>query len=356
MTMKKMISLALAACMALALTVPVGAASTENKNAGEVRTVVQGPYSFVVTEQTDEYGRVTRTYHRDIAMDADDNSGDVDSTVDGAVTDNYAETKALLLVLGMEQEFIDNLSPETLAEIASSQDLSGVVSYVKSGTNGDVTIVDEKTALRESAAKQGGISTYEQGTEEFDGYIRVFHQVTHQGGGKFLYVTDARWLKMPRFKTNDSIGSSALDCTMTPGTESGWYSYTKTKRSNNNVSGSGPIAIKASDKHYILEGNGWIGAAAIVNIPEDDSDYKYTNFKAHFQYNGHRTNTSSPGYFMSIGNYCHTKASVSSSGITIQMKTVKNLAKENVLAGLIGLKIGTSREAYPVVLEVKYTP
>lgn len=358
MTMKKMISLALAVCMALALAVPVGAVATESQNSGEVKTVVQGSYSFVITEQTDEYGRVTRTYHRDLAMDADDNSCDADSTIAGDANDNYAEVKALLLVLGMEQDFIDNLSSETLEELASSQDFSGEVSYVKSDAKGNTEIVDEQTALRGSAiSNQGDISTCEQDVDTFDNYIRVFHQVTHQGAGKFLYVTDARWLNMPRFKTDDSIGSSAQNCTATPGTGSGWYSYTKTNRSNGTVSDSGKNVIKTSDKYIVKGDEGWVGSAAIVNIPEDDMDYKYKNFKAHYQYNGHITNTSNHGWFMSIGTYCHTKASATFSGISIQLRSMSLKGNtENIVGGLIGLRIGMAREAYAVPLEVEYNP
>lgn len=341
----RIISLVLVLCLAFTLGISVSAADATPAN-GDTKIITSNGYTFEITESVDSSGKITRSYHQD-------NSHPVQNSLTIAhsnpQTIDYSKTKTLLSVLGMEDDFIKELSSEDLDIYKNSDHITGTVMYYKTDASDNTYPVDEATALREAAQlnadEPSNIQPLANKTETYGSIIRVYHATAHQGGGKYLFSTDARWLTMPRFKMKDTIGSCASNCTYTDGTGSGWYTYTKTKRSSG-VATPYTYDISAKDMDFVTN-QGWAGSAAFINIPENDSYYTYTDYKAHYQYRGKVFNPQLITNFNSVGNYCHSLVSFSISEIAIDFSG-KNAS--------IGLSLSIQQKSYSAVVEENYAP
>lgn len=347
--MKKFLSILLSILIIASLS--MSAFATSSEDASETVSV-----DFNMTETVDEYNRVVRTFERDIGNNAQICSGEID----------YSETKAILLAIGMEQDFIDKLSVDTLEIYRTSQQLVGITSYTKSDGNGNVEYVDEKVALEESAiineaqkerAKRftSGdkvIQTRTQDTYE-DSYMRVFYLVTYEGSGEYYYSTDARWLTMPFFRGKDSIGSCAQNATVTNNTRSGWYEYDVTYINLGATTSSYYNASISSSNYKNAVNGSWYGSAGIIDLPSDiysDSySVMYTNYKAHYEYNGHVTSPASPSWFNTIGTYDH-------STFTISFSPSVSIDTSGTVSASIGIDVVGVTEPRSEELEIYYQP
>lgn len=348
--MKKLLSVLLSVLILASSSFSAFATSTEDV----AKTVLD---DFGITETVDEYHRVVRTFERDeVSNTARTRSGDID----------YSETKAILLALGMEQDFIDKLSTDTLEIYRTSPQLVGTTSYTKSDADYNMEYVEEEVALEESAIikeaqeekieqlarEERVIQTRTQDTYE-DSYMRVFYLVTYQGSGNYYYSTDARWLTMPFFRGKDSIGSCTQNGTVTDSTRSGWYEYDITYITNGVVTYDyDNTSISSSDYKNAVNGN-WYGSAGIINLPNDIStDYMitmYDNYKAHYEYNGHVNYPNLASWFNTVGSYVHsTFAIVFSPSVSID-------TSGNVSAS-IGIAVAGVKDTRSVELEIYYQP
>lgn len=273
----------------------------------------------------------------------------------------YAETKALLSELGMEQYAIDNLTDEDLEKYANSKKIVAAVSYSKVDENNEITYLNETTATEEAAeiterqtAKMyntaNGIQTADQGTYE-DSYMRVFFMTTYHWDGSYTFSTDARWLTMPVFRWSDVIGASAQHCTVTPSTRSGYVEYDRLLIGPG-INSSEEIHSELNASNFQEANDGtFYGSGAIIDLPFDaintgGTSMYYQDYKAHYQYDGHVLDPATAHYFNAVGSYTHSRATISwSPSISIGVDGVSGSL------GISGLGVQDVRD---VLLEIYY--
>ena len=181
--------------------------------------------------------------------------------------------------------------------------------------------------------------------------MRVFYLVSYLGDAAYYFSTDARWLSMPLFRGYDSIGSCAQNATVIPGTGNGYVEYDiaeiingKTRRSSD--------GYDISNCKNAVNGS-WYGSAGVFNLPNDSHigniSTMYSNFKAHYEYEGHVTHPNTSSYFNTIGAYDHSKLRLSfSPSVSIDMN--------GDFSASIGLAITSSTDTRGVELEIHYIP
>lgn len=316
--------------------------------------VYENGYNFNIFEETDENLQTTRTYVRPDVQTCD-------------VSDKIDETKALLVALGMNEDAIDNLSASGLQNFANGSTISVTTSYIKYDKEGNATYLPENVAVMEATQLQNqrrqsfisGISPYStpdyEGSTE-DGYLLVTYAVTDTSNsshpGRFFFSTDAEWLAMPVFRGKDSLGSCAMDCTVSNETRYGNYSYDV-------LTNNGVDTIYDEDGGDITniqnkpEGN-WYGSAGIFNLPNDVQglgiSIMYENFAAHFEYEGYVTSPSESRNFNTVGSYSHSTMSLS-----INPSLSIDLGSGDVSAS-IGLSVVDGEDRASVEFTVHYIP
>lgn len=319
------------------------------------KTIKTNGYSFNITEKTDNNYSIIRTYTKDIANNK--SSKDLD------------ETKALLVSLGMDEDSVDELYTDTLYTFSNSSNIWLTTTYTK---------IDEKnntsTQVPESVAKAEAIkSEYElnllkansnipsfsaninraTNSEVYkDSYMKVTYAVAYKGGGSYFFSVDAKWLKLPIFRGRDSIGSCAMNCTVTPNTSKGHYSYTTTIVDKFNHVTTNKNKIEITNRQNAINGN-WYGSAGIFTLPKNgansQSSVSHKNIKAHYEYSGHISNPDQANWFNTVGTYDHSTAGISPSasiGIDIGGK----------FSASIGLDIVALVRSRSVEFEIYYKP
>lgn len=352
---KTIISVVLIIVLTFSVNITVNAA---DKNACiNHKTIKTNGYSFDITEKNNNYV-ITRTYTKD-------------STSNPSTTD-LNETKALLVSLGMNNETVDELSVDTLQTFSESLNIVVTTSYTKYDEENNVaTEVPETVAIAEAnkiqletqavlLQKSKGdltLSANATGTNASDkyqdSYMKVIHTAAYKGSGSYLFSVDAEWLSMPVFRGYDSIGSCAMNCTVTSNTEKGYYSYTRTIIDNlGNITTKKSDNITITKKQNAVKGN-WYGSAGIFNLPNDYSDsysnVTYTGLKAHYEYKGHVSQPNQENWFNTVGTYDHATVGFNvTPAIEIDFK-----GNTSASIGLDSFAVIKSRS---VELEIHYVP
>ena len=266
-----------------------------------IKTLAFNPADVETIQNED--GSITKIYRRNVNIGLR-SAGNVD----------YEETKKMLLELGMEQDFIDNLTEEDLEHYSNSTNLVGTITYHKADENNNKTVVSEEEAYQEVNRIKSNISlrsAREQDTYE-DSYMRVYHLVSqYRDTEEFLFSTDARWLTMPYFRKKDVIGSCASIIAVDYRSASGYYSY-DVIRNNYGREEEREEKIFLYSRDFESANNGsFNGVAAYIDLP-GDTDYHgygdtFTNLKAHSQFSGYISFPKSEVVFNSNGTYDHMR-------------------------------------------------
>lgn len=322
------------------------------------KTIKTNGYSFDITEKTDNNYSIIRTYTKDIANNK--SSKDLD------------ETKALLVSLGMDEDSVDELYTDTLYTFADSLNIGVTTTYTKyDEENNTSTPVSESVAKAEASKFQ---SEYESSLREMsqnisnfstnikkaaksavykDSYMKVTHAVAYKGSGSYLFSVNTEWLTMPIFRGRDSIGSCAMNCTVTPNTAKGYYSYKTTTADNLGhvrTTNSGKVEIK--DKQNAVNGN-WYGSAGMFNLPSNYSSSqltsKHTELKAHYEYKGHISDPDQANWFNTVGTYNHTTVGISYNA-SVEIKL------NGKVSATIGLNVLAATKSRSAELEIYYKP
>lgn len=296
-----------------------------------------------ITERVDGYGRIIRVY---------------ESNGSTTFSNNPEETKNLLLALGMDEDTVNGMSLEVLNEYATSPRIVATTTYSRIDSHNVAHYVDEATALAESKRLQNermnnlkqGIAPAEN-AEFQDTYMKITYIVTPRGSGdSYRFSTDATWLTMPVFRGKDSIGSCAMNCTVTNETRSGKYSYDMTNVTPGNTSTTKRSGtISSSNLKNAVNGN-WYGSAGIVDLPADvygpTSSIVCSNFKAHYEYAGH---VSSPNveWFNTVASYDHATVAISASP-SVSIDTSGSVSAS------IGLDIVGATDTRSAEIEIKH--
>lgn len=311
-------------------------------------------HSFEIKERTGKNHEIIRTYENNeniIPFSNDPN-----------------QIKPLLTALGMEEESVNNLSAETLKEFSEGSQIIVSTIYSKTDSHNNVTYLDESVALEEASILKEqqdniktniarGINTYADYSDTFkDSYMKLTYAVTYKGNGSYLYSVDSTWLTMPFFRGYDSIGSCAMNGTVTNSTRSGYYTYDATYINNGT---GGTVTYDKGKKTSItnfknaVKGN-WYGSVGIFNLPNDiNNSYAttfYDNLKAHYQYRGHVSSPSESRWFNTVASYDH-----STIALNVDTPSV-SIDLNGEISASIGLSITGHVDTRSVELEIKYTP
>ncbi len=323
------------------------------------KTVKNEGYTFLISERTDEYNRIIRSY---------DNNN---TSLCTAGVPDLDKTKALLVALGMQEKTVDNLNSEALQAFAEGKEIFIVNSYAMSDANNNVTYLSESIAVEAAkklkaqqdkiklsyalegipiAASSDYYSKYFQNS-----YIRVDYAVTYKGNGQYFYSVDSKWLTMPFFRGWDSLGACAMNGTVTIGSQSGYYYYDITYINGGIPSYASAFEWIDSSSEYGNAVNGnWYGSAAKFNLPNDvissSGSIINNNFGAHFQYFGHVSSPGQTQWFNTVGSHTHSVVTINTSpNITIRTGASN-------LAASVGISPNWTSDIYGVEFEIKYTP
>lgn len=312
---KRIVSLVLALMMCLSLSVTAFAEDTST-----TKTITNEMYGYTITETTDAEGRVIRAYSK---------QNSVAQPYNLTNDDPYAETKALLADMGMEEDFINHLSEEKLEMYANSPTLASTTSYLETSSNGTTSIVSEQLAetntsdtltQKETAAiarLKNLPVTYDsqQGLEEYD-YIRLFLLVAQQSGYTYNFSIDSRWLGMPGVRSKDSLGTCAPGMSAIPSSFDGWTEYTvSTIRENGTITRTTDGEDGLSCGNTPLINGNYTGLGTTFDLPNDvdTATYAlvYSNYKVHCDFNSDVAASDNAWNFGATGTYCHSTVNLS---------------------------------------------
>ncbi|MCL2285107.1 MAG: hypothetical protein FWC32_01940 [Firmicutes bacterium] len=355
MRRKKILSVILALVMVFGSVIPIAALPEHNYEIcnvsnilpiGDVtivssRFVEDSNLGLTMMESIDEYYRVIRTLVRDDVNPA------------RVVLDIHAEASAILLMMGMNQYFIDGMSCEDLEFIAFSPSISTLASYSRIDQFGNSVYIDRVTAhaIAEEARQAElemmqffnnpmglygyNIQPFNSGSRH-DGVMSLFHLASQNWSNRnsFMFHTDATWLNEPFMRLTDSIGSTAMSITAdVTRAWAGGFSYTE------NIIGPGSITSQRISRNiqpeFRTNGN-WNGAGILFSLPRTWSDgwwsVTHRNMMAFSRFYGLLSHTTVHS-FNSIGSYYHTSVS-----LNIRPSLSIGLGRSGVAAS-IGLSI-----------------
>ena len=335
--MKKCMFLMVIVAMLIGICLPISAssASTDSLKFNE-------EYGFSYEETVDSDGRIFRSYQKQSGGNAIIARTSTNSS--NEVSDEYI--KSVLSSLGMGDVFIDKLTDEQLEEYKNAKNINSVTTYSKTDAEGNVTVVDEETALEATSAGgnsrvaplpedfgDGGDQEYvfdETGTFE-DTYLRITYTVSELNGGVFKFSLDSTYLHMPQNRNYDSLGACVQNFTINNTTRSGWYSYTKNEHNyllGDFSSTTIETNFTSADFTTIYSGN-WSGSAVVVNLPNNvytsaDLDgnnateptvisaIMYEDYVIHYEFKASPNDINTSGSYYTYATYDHME--IGSSG------------------------------------------
>lgn len=276
-------------------------------------------------------------------------------------TSDIEETKNLLYAMGVSETVVEKFSIEELQEYANASEIITSVLYLKTDEKGNITYVDEMTALQESEIARkieednicnivNGIApAYSDVDCEINDYMKVTFMLNGTGDTCHCVVI-GEWLTMPAIRSYDSIGGCAQYMTYTPNTGECTVYYDQISTVNGNTTTT-EIEKTITNIQGANE-SGWAGAAAVFKLPSDTvtSDFRlvHSDFTVIFQYNGKITEPDQSLNFNAIGTYTHAT-------IGLSISPSVSIDTSGADAG-IGLSIIGFKDKMSVWLEINYTP
>lgn len=174
---------------------------------------------------------------------------------------DYPEVKDMLLELGLRQYFVDRMTNEQLARIASSQHISSTVQYVTNilDDNGLVSpcMIGFEPIIKEPEPTNSSYTaTYS------DDYMYLFLLVVELGNGRYYMSTYATWTQIPANRLTDSLGIAAEGLSYVNGTGSGWFDFTNIERGQERLYSTNFTDTQIHAPFYM----GYGGAAVTFNM------------------------------------------------------------------------------------------
>lgn len=297
---------------------------------------------FLIKETVDEYGQIVREFSRE------------STALRSAEGMNNEDLETLLLGLGMGQVFIDNLTPQAREAYRTGLKIVTTTTYSKRNENGEVTYLPEDVALREIEAMELADSAQgkerDSHPEDFD-YMRIVCTAVQMTGAIYLYSADAEWLKMPDWRSVDSLGVSAQNTTIDLNTANGYYGYDAIGP----VPPQGGHHVESVDSESIKDAalGLWDGAGCSFPLPKDYSSgitiCTNKNFFAHFEIAGERHN---PG----IATPFDVRATYDHSRTILKLNPSLSMDSSGKIAGAIAIGFGKVHDIYSSRLTCHYEP
>lgn len=308
--------------------------------------------NYTITECLDSKNQIIRTYERTPQVEI--------STFASNGTNNsalsYEQTKEMLTSLGMDAQAIECLSDEELEEYATTPRIQSVTSFCKTDTEGNTSYVSENEAIQSAAEINAMSGTITSQTRFFDEYMKLYYQVTDlaDGLGSYKFVTEATWLTMPTQRQKDAVGSCAQGVTITPNTQKGYYSYTRSNIVEGNVLAETKVEedIQSSSFANVTD-NVYLGAVAYVNLPNDiyttTMISRFYDFFVHTEYKGKIAHPQLVTNFNTSGTYTHVVTSIT-------FTPSLNLSYEDGAVAVIDISTNRTEEKRSIFFEITYVP
>lgn len=316
-----------------------------SQHTGNNIMVKSGEYTFGVYESDNGASGVVRRY-------TNDNTRSIKG-VD--------ETKNLLYALGYSENIVEKFTVDELKEYASAPEIIVSVTYIRTDEKGNMTYVDEETALKEAEvvkeAEQNNINNlingitpaYQEIDVEINDYMKVTYCVRVNGEVCDAYVI-GEWLTMPAIRSYDSIGGCGQYMSYTPKTGECTVYYDKIETVNGQTTTTS--VERAITNIQGANKDGWAGAAAIFQLPGNivtsTHTVLYTDFSVIFKYDGKITEPDQSLNFNAIGTYRHSTVAVTGNPSV-------SISTSGVDAG-IGISVDRFKDTMSVWLEINYTP
>lgn len=340
--MKKLLAVLISACMLLSCPVCAGAvAQAELPEATEAST------DFCIVESIDTDGRTVRTYSADEQHDG---------TTALTAENDYADVRALLLELGMNQEFVDSQTDEELRFYSTCVEISCSTEYYRTDEDGNTAYVDKNTAL--AAVEEVSALGRNASRATTASYVEVDTFAAHQGSGRYMLTVTADWLTTPFLRAGEAIGVCASSMAIETSGMSGYYSYDVVQTVNGVVTTSNDVRASLSSSAEFASVEGWAGGGAAFTFPEDigvtGGSLTYSDFRAYFSCFGNVTNPTLATNFNVIGSYSH--ATFVFVGDVALVFSLTN-SEPYFCVGIEGsLSLVSSQDKYKSAIYVSYVP
>lgn len=336
--MKKMLYVLIA--IAMLISIPTHAFAEDQ--AVDKKIFVNEEYGYTYSEEVNADRNTVRTYENPTVTELREQLDSLrrisNYNVEISSEEKFAVIKSVLTDLGMEREFVECLSDESLDEYCSSPKI--MTTQILS------TASDRTMNETESEVKDDFMITFTVGYLPSAEY--------HYSG--FKYSVSMTWFNMPKNREVDSIGVAVTASTISPATLSGWYSYKKTEYDNNDAISE--ETIRLTNNGLDATSNFGVGAGMLIDLPTDV--YKsnvfgksslvtgYSNMRAYFEFTASMTYPSIAASFNACATYAHsiTKTTLGDVSMSFDYDIVNNTPS---LSYSISTKTETEKESTHVV-------
>lgn len=263
---------------------------------------------------------------------------------------NFSEVKANLMALGIDANVIDKMSVTELQDYSNSVQITTIERYMKSDIDGNIEILPKEDAI--AAASQIVINE----TDNYrDQYMLVILTIAKIPNDRVRLTVDANWLTEPNFRGKDTLGACAKYVTVFNHSREGYLAYTVEQRSQSGAVIEASRKTKNISKFENASNGQFYGAGMIFDLPNDTYapsygvyEEAYTDFHAHFTYDGEIELPDQRLNFNATGTYTHTTVSLTiNPSLSISV---------NDSVGSISPSLIINKKCYTAQLEVSYTP
>jgi hypothetical protein len=174
-----------------------------------------------------------------------------------------SDAEFILLMMGFDQYFIDNMPMYQLEEIAQTPWMSTTVSYSIETQTGELIYASPEEARNHEATQMRSRNIIDPETELVTGSMRLVfsvHQVPNPleaYNSRFRFSTSAHWFNMPQWRMTDSLGVASTYMVPLFETRSSWISYM-----------NGRILVQRTAQSFAYTTNhGFHGLVALFPLP-----------------------------------------------------------------------------------------
>lgn len=237
---------------------------------------------------------------------------------------NKNDIKQVLIKTNVNEKIVESYEDEFIVDLTNAKKI-----YVTNATSSQPNFISLSKPVEIIYSGLDGtkkpIEEYE--SELTDEYMQITYIVADYGNQEFKFSIDAVWLKMPFFRMWDSLGATCMNMTVINSSRYGYYDY-EINNSGENIRKN----FTTDDMHEAVNGN-WYGSACTFQIKGVSPYDTYTNFKVHYEYNGHFNGSNDNPYINTTATYCHQRLGINiSPSIVISTSDKPSIGFEATLA------------------------
>ena len=263
---------------------------------------------YGIIEYTNEAGNLVREYDSSRVASAHARS-----------QRDHLWVKEMLMVMGMREDIIDNISDEKMDKYAGNGKMYSVCTQESASMeNNAESLTEDKILVASDTSEEG---KYVSGSYS-DDYIYVDHYVwISNDGNTIIPTTIAIWDRMPFYRLTDSLGSCTQNCAVRTETMEGFYSYDQSFVTNTGASSTNHIKTDfvapeggtnfTDETDFQLVTNGeYTGVGVTFDVPSNFSGSEiniwYSDFTVLLSYEASPIGAASGEELGVAASYCHT--------------------------------------------------